>query len=316
MQFFGHKCMKAFHMHDFELTHCITQHGLFLSSRPVPYQHNRCGCKSNMVLFLMVLIPWLTKAENIDCGFEANACRSQHISCIENNTCIVDCQAVNGCRESTINCMTNQDCHIATRHKESMRDSVINCPNNADCFMDGTPANDGYLGAEINCGINGNCYFLYNDTKMNISNFHSFLTFNATNSDYIKIEKYGNMNLDSTSSIYCPNTNNNNNNDNDENSDFGSNCDIFCGGWSNSCDNLNVYSDEGFTNVRITVTGSNEMTFENSYMHCDYDGDGSYNSSCAIDAQNPNQCLTFNDTESLICDNVLVPSTSCASARI
>ena len=273
---------------------------------------------TSKALSFFVLLVFYAVAEHIDCGFDDGACRSNNnLTCSEDNTCTVSCTARNACRDATINCKDHHDCHIISTNKSSVRATTINCPSNANCLINGTAENNAFLDATINCGVNGSCYFLFNETAVGVSNFHFFKKLNATTSRYAKIYKYGlrqtspnTTTSNISSSICCPVSSENNKK---------VNCEIFCGDFSSlvffcvvffgmiffcsltcfaltlfflgSCDYLNIYAVNGFDDVTITVTGSVSMKFNESYMYCN---GNEYNSSCSI---NEDECID-ND----ICD--------------
>ena len=185
-------------------------------------------CKA---LSFFVLVVFHVGAEHIDCGFNDGACRfSNNITCLQNSICTVSCTARNGCRDATINCKDNQDCHIISTNRSSVRATTINCPSNANCLINGTAETNAFLDATINCGLNGSCYFLFNETAVGVSNFHFFKKWNATTSRHAKIYKYGlrqtspnTTTSNISSSIYCPVASENNKN---------VTCEIFCGDFS------------------------------------------------------------------------------------
>ena len=255
-----------------------------------------------MCLMILVIasLCWLSISEYINCTAFLSCKDDQNITCVQDNTCVIDCAGESSCRGSILTCKDNQLCNIISTDKHSLRSSTINCPSNAQCIINGTQGNSAFRESVINCGVNGSCYFLFNQTNSGISNFHFFSIFNATHSQYVQIEKYGNKgaSVDLTSSIYCP-----------DNGHNGSpSCDIICGGAAHSCSYLNIYAIEGFNDVKITNTYS-IMYFIEAFIFCGH-GIDKYNIECSIDAANPNECETTNSTSDNTCDNYLIPTMS------
>ena len=245
-------------------------------------------CSLFVTSIVVVVLVSALVSEYIDCT--DGSCTFGDVRCVKNNTCIIDCQSDNSCKNTTINCQNNQDCHIIVSNNDAncAHSSIINCPDNANCIMNGDERNGACENAIINCGIHGSCYFLFNQhsNSQNIdsANFHGFLSFNAINSKYIQIYKYGSGTNSTTtalySSIYCPNK-----------SESIVSCDIVCVGASDACDYLDIYSVNGFNGLKITIMGSESMSFIQTYLHC---GVNNFSNHCSIDrdSKNPNQCVS------------------------
>ena len=234
--------------------------------------------------------------EYIDCS--SGGCSGTTVNCPNtNNACVIDCQTKEACFNKTINCNDGKDCTIVGGGgRSSVRQAVINCPNDASCYFNcTTPQQNTYLETTINCGINGECLFLI-DNSAGQKGFHAFKSFNATFSNYVKILKYGKSNgAHRISRVYCPNNGRSGK----------SMCDIECGGDIDACDYLRVYAVEGFNDVNITDAYGGS-SFNDAYMYC---GVNNYSaSSCNIDPNNPNQCDTTEGTTEIICDTYLMPT--------
>ena len=241
-----------------------------------------------LILIIVLCFVRSIIAEYVDCT--DGSCRASVVECIENSLCVINCRSENGCRNSTINCKNNQDCNIiVSKNSDNCFDSnIINRPNNANCIINGDQSNDAFKNGIIDCGIDGSCYFLFNQKSSNNNeNFHLFKTFNGKNSKYIQTYKYGSgtirKDLNTRSSILCPN-----NHENDKPT-----CDIICGGTTDACDDLDIYSLNGFN----TTTESMHVSLTKTHIHC---GDTNFSKHCLIDSNNPNQCAP-STTGSSVC---------------
>eukprot|EP01084_Bolivina_argentea_P080498 145799_1 len=219
---------------------------------------------------------------NLDEDMSHGSCECSTIRCSDGGyNCQIGCEKQNSCYMNDIYCGDGSVCNIYCRDMHACSHANIYCGDGSICNIyclgyHSCVSMDFYCGANSNCSVECNAYGQYGTSNVgdpNIGRSCYYSRIYASDSNFLKVDVYNNLEAAKEMILYTPNT--------DSFSPTVIKCGINTYDTSNyqyACDQMEIHSVDGWNDVELqTIMSANDVFVDydssDQTMYCGANGE-------------------------------------------